>query len=179
MKPDLATVPAFYHGYIKKIKQDDLRTAFGENSKELFAYLEAIPQEKISYSYAQGKWTVRQAVQHMIDAERVFVYRALRFSRADQTPLPGFDENAFADHADAAHIKWEDLLEEFRLLRRSTELFFAGLTDEQLHRVGIASEQSCSALAFGFITVGHAAHHLDIFKERYFGEMPTSRIGDI
>ncbi len=168
MLPDLATVPAFYHGYINKVEQDDLLTALSENSKELFAYLEAIPQEKTTYSYGPGKWTVKQVVQHLMDAERVFVYRALRFSRADQTPLPGFDENAFADNADAAHISWENLLEEFRLLRRSTELFFAGLTNEQLQRVGIASGQSCSALAFGFITVGHAAHHLDIFKERYF-----------
>lgn len=169
MLPDLATVPVFYHGYINKIKQQNLFAALNENSKELFAYLEAIPQEKTTYSYAPGKWTVKQVVQHLMDAERVFVYRALRFSRADQTPLPGFDENAFADNADAAHISWESLLEEFRLLRRSTELFFAGLTDEQLQRVGIASEQSCSALAFGFITAGHAAHHLDVFKERYFG----------
>jgi len=171
MLPDLATVPAFYHGYINKVKQPDLLAALRENSKVLFEYLEAIPQEKITYSYAPGKWTVKQVVQHLMDAERVFVYRALRFSRADQTPLPGFDENAFADNADAAHIKWEVLLEEFKSLRRSSELFFAGLTDEQLQRVGIASGQPCSALAFGFITAGHAAHHLDIFKERYFPEI--------
>lgn len=168
MRPDLTTVPVFYHNYINKVKQDDLNTAFRESSEALFNYLDAIPNDHTGYSYGPGKWTVKQAVQHMIDAERVFVYRALRFSRADQTPLPGFDENAFADQADAAHIDWETLLEEFRLLRRSTELFFAGLTETQLQRTGIANGQACSALAFGFIAIGHANHHVDIFRERYF-----------
>ena len=97
-RPDLSRVPEFYHGYISKVKENDLMPALRNSTSELFDMLNAIPKEKYEYRYAEGKWTVKDVVQHMIDGERVFTYRALRFARKDDTPLPGFEENLFCSN---------------------------------------------------------------------------------
>jgi hypothetical protein len=106
-------------------------------------------------------------MQHMLDAERVFAYRALRFARKDATPLPSFDENSWAVHAPVASRDWDDLVEEFKILRKSTEMLFGSFNDDQLRFVGTASGQSINVLALGYICAGHVAHHMRIIRERY------------
>jgi len=118
-RPDLSRVPEFYHGYISKAKENDVTSAMRNTTAELLNLLKSIPSEKHDYRYAEGKWTVKEVVQHLIDAERVFTYRALRFARKDDTPLPGFDENLFADTSKANNRNWSDLIEEFTALRIS------------------------------------------------------------
>ncbi|HXO76938.1 MAG TPA: DinB family protein, partial [Puia sp.] len=115
----------------------------------------------------KGKWTIREMLQHIIDAERVFAYRALTFSRQDASPLPGYDENSWAVHAGGAGRRWKDMLEEFGVVRAATEYLYGSLSDEQLRFVGNANGRSWNGFTLGFIIPGHVAHHMKILQERY------------
>lgn len=166
-RPDLSRVPEWYHGYINKVKEDDLSAAFNSQTSAFMKFLEELPEAKRDYRYADDKWTVKEVLQHIIDAERIFAYRALRFARKDSTPLPGFDENEYAKNALVTNRGWNNMVEEFSALRKSTELMFASFSDEELELSGIASEKPVYVLGIGFIIIGHIAHHWDIIKERY------------
>ena len=166
-RPDLSRVPEFYHGYINTVKENDLMAGLRSSTKGLFDLLKSVPKEKHDHRYAEGKWTIKEVVQHMLDGERVFSYRALRFARKDDTPLPGFDENLFAQTAKADKRNWNDMLEEFAALRKASEAMFASFDNEQLEQSGIASENSTYVLGIGYILAGHVNHHCQIIKERY------------
>lgn len=166
-RPDLSRVPQWYHGYINKVKEEDLSAAFNSQTSAFIKFLEELPEEKRDYRYADGKWTVKEVLQHIIDAERIFAYRALRFARKDTTPLPGFDENEYAKNAIVSKRNWDDMVKEFSALRKATELMFTSFSNEELELSGIASEKPVYVLGIGFIVIGHVAHHRDIIKERY------------
>ncbi len=167
MRPDLSRVSSNFHGYINHVPEDDLAEAFDKQSASFVRFLDAIPNDKYDYRYGDDKWTIKEVLQHVIDAERVFAYRALRFARKDKTPLPGFDENAFAANAKAASRSWDKLVEEFKVVRRSSELLFLSFDEDQLQSDGISSNAPNYVLGLGFILVGHAMHHQKILKERY------------
>ena len=167
MRPDLSRVGTWYHNYINLVPEDDLLEAFKKESVSMVRSLETIPPDKYDYRYADGKWTIKEVLQHIIDAERVFAYRALRFARKDATPLPGFDENTFAAASKADTRSWDKLVEEFKVVRRSSELLFNSFDEEQLESNGISSNSPNYVLAVGFIIIGHAIHHQKIVKERY------------
>lgn len=167
MRPDLTRVPEFYHNYINQVPEDDLAMAFRNQTAAVIDFFENIPSNKIDHAYAEGKWTIKEVLQHIIDAERIFSYRALRFARKDPTPLPGFDENLFAANAKAAGRDWKDLLEEFKVVRKATEFLYRSFDEEQLNATGTSNNSSIYVLAFGYISVGHAIHHTNIIKQRY------------
>jgi len=166
-RPDLTRVPEFYHNYIKQVPENDLMTAFKNQTPAVIHFFQNIPANKIDYAYAEGKWTIKEMLQHIIDAERVFSYRALRFARKDPTPLPGFDENLFAENAKAGKRNWNDLLEEFKVVRKATEWLYGSFDEEQLNATGTSNNSSIYVLAFGFISVGHTIHHVNVVKQRY------------
>lgn len=166
-RPDLTRVPEFYHNYIKQVPENDLMTSFKNQTRVFLDFLNEIPAGKIDYSYAPGKWTIREVLQHIIDAERVFSYRALRFARKDPTPLAGFDENLFTKNAKAEKRNWDDLVEEFKAVRKATEWLYSSFDDEQLNTSGTASNASNYVLAFGYISVGHSLHHKKVIEEKY------------
>ena len=166
-RPDLTRVPEFYHNYINQVSENDLMSAFKTQTPLVIQFFQNIPANKIDYAYAEGKWTIKEMLQHIIDAERVFSYRALRFARKDPTPLPGFDENLFAENAKASKRNWNDLLEEFKIVRKATEELFGSFDEAQLDASGISSNKSIYVLAFGYICVGHAIHHMNVVKQRY------------
>ena len=167
MRPDLTRVPEFYHNYINYVPEDDLMTSFKNQTQVFLNFLNKIPPSKIDYAYAPGKWTVNEVLQHIIDAERVFSYRALRFARKDPTPLPGFDENLFAKNAKADKRNWNELVEEFKTVRKGTEWLFNSFDEEQLNSSGTASNGSNYVLGFGYISIGHSLHHKKVIEERY------------
>jgi len=167
MRPELSRVGSFYHNYINQVPDDDLSEAFEKQSASLFRFLETIPFEKYDYRYVDGKWTLKELLQHIIDAERIFSYRALRFARKDPTPLSGFDENLFAANAKADERSWDKLVEELKVVRRSSELLFHSLDKEQLEAAGTSSNSPNYVLAIGYIIIGHAMHHQKIIRERY------------
>ncbi|MBC7946807.1 MAG: DinB family protein [Chitinophagaceae bacterium] len=169
MRPDLSRVPQFYHNYISQVPQDDLMKAFSTETPAFVGFMESVPAEKHDYRYAPGKWTIREVIQHIIDAERIFAYRALRFARKDATPLPGFDENTFADNAKADRREWNDLVEEFKVVRAASQYLFASFDEEQMEASGTSNNNSIYVRAVGFILVGHCNHHMRVIRERYLG----------
>ena len=126
-----------------------------------------LPEEKEEYRYSEGKWTIKELMQHSIDTERIFNYRALRFARNDQTALQGFEQDTFNDVANANSRSFQEILYEFYLLRMSTIAMYQSFDEEALKRIGTASESPMSVRALGYLTAGHLQHHLRIFQERY------------
>ena len=157
----------FYAPYINTLDNVDLIEELEISIHRLIRFVQDIPMDKFDYRYAEGKWTIKDILQHLIDAERVFSYRALRFARNDKTELPGFEENDYAAIADANNRSIKELLTELAVVRQSTLSLFKTFTDELLLRSGIASGRSMSVRALGFIIVGHQNHHQQIFTERY------------
>lgn len=161
---------SYYQTYIDAVpKESDLFDELEISMHRTVQFVQDIPMDKFDYRYAEGKWTIKEILQHLIDAERIFAYRALRFSRNDQTPLPGFDENSYADVvnpvANKRHLK--DLLTEFTSVRHATITLFKSFTEEDLLKVGTASENKMSVRAVGFVIIGHQNHHKKVFTERY------------
>ena len=134
---------------------------------DILSTLNSISEAKQMYRYADGKWTIKELVQHIIDTERVFAYRALRFARRDTTNLPGFDQDEFNATANANARDFEELLEELSLVRKSSISLFKSFDDETLKLIGMASNSGMSVRAVGYIISGHALHHLMILRERY------------
>ncbi|HEX7905555.1 MAG TPA: DinB family protein [Chitinophagaceae bacterium] len=166
-RPDLSRVPDFFHVYVNQVPENDLLTAIKNQTPSFISFLNELPVEKRDYRYAEDKWTVKELLQHIMDGERIFAYRALCFARKDTTPLPSFDENNYADNSKADKRNWDEMVAEFKLLRQSNELMFNSFDDEQLEATGIASGRPNYVLAMGFIMVGHINHHLRVMRERY------------
>lgn len=134
---------------------------------DFIRFVQNIPMDKFDYRYAEGKWTIKEIIQHIIDTERIFAYRALRFSRNDKTALPSFDENDYVDNTNANSRGLQDLLTELSAVRHSNLLFYKSLSEEQLKRIGTASNNQMSVRALGFVIIGHQKHHQKVFQERY------------
>jgi hypothetical protein len=160
-------VPEYAVKYFEATTEDDLNVALATSTRQLKKLLKKIPKKKVDYAYAEGKWTLRELFQHMIDSERVFAFRALWFARNDISPLPGFEENSWAMTSRASSRKWKDMVNEFFLVRASTQAFFESLDDDQLRATGTANNNLMNVGALGFICAGHVLHHIHIIKERY------------
>ncbi|WP_445747186.1 DinB family protein [Polaribacter sp.] len=159
----------YYKNYIQQIEKNG--KSIVENlviSQDDFQQsLQNISIEKQLFAYDTGKWTVKQVVQHIIDTERVFCYRALCFARNDKTALPGFDQDLFVANDNANARNWSDLLEEMRVVRQGTILLYDSFTQDALLRIGSGSGKNMSVRAIGFMCSGHQLHHLNVLKERY------------
>ncbi|MEO9023232.1 MAG: DinB family protein [Ginsengibacter sp.] len=166
-KPDANTYPPYFNTYIKLVVEEDIMEALTNQRKYAGTFFHSIPKEKYDYKYADGKWSIKELLQHIIDTERVFNYRALAFSRRDDHILPSFDEKDYTANAHGSARKWDDLVDEFIAVRRSTELLFNSFSQEQLNFPGKASDYEMSANAMGFTIAGHLAHHIKIIRERY------------
>lgn len=158
---------AYYASYIQALENVKLIEELEISQHEFIRFVQDIPMDKFDYRYAEGKWTIKDIILHLTDAERVFSYRALRIARNDQTALPGFDENFFVDHAAANDRSIQNLLSEFAAVRTATLALFKSFSAEMLARTGTASDNVVSVRAIGFIILGHQKHHQRIFKERY------------
>ena len=157
----------FYRPYIAALDNVDLMDELEISVHRLVKFVQNIPMDKFDYRYAEGKWTIKDILQHLIDAERVFAYRALRFARLDKTALAGFEENQYALTANGSARTIQELLSELLTVRQSTLSLFKTFSDEVLLRKGIASEREMSVRALGFIIIGHQNHHQNVFQERY------------
>lgn len=157
----------YYKTYIDKVGPSDLMAALKSSSEEVVRFFQTIPLEKQDYAYATGKWTIKEVLQHIMDTERVFAYRALRFSRNDKTPLQGFDENAFVPECFANTRTMKSLLDEYEKARCSNLAMFASFSQDVLARAGEANGSIMSVRALGFVMVGHEKHHCEVVKSRY------------
>ena len=146
---------------------DDLLLLMGQQLSSFTGFMRGIPESKRHYRYSEGKWSISDLFQHIIDGERIFACRALRFARKDETPLPGFEENDYAEIAMADKRNWEDLLNEFTSLRQSNLAMFASFDEEAMERDGTANGSRIYVRGIGFVMVGHINHHQAILRERY------------
>jgi len=167
MKPDFDYVPEFYHGYVALVADLPLIEALTRSKNVCFEFFESIHEDKGNYAYAEGKWSIKELINHIIDAERVFAYRALSFARNDRSVLPGFDENIWTPVSKANSRSLADIVNEYRQVSESTISMFKSFDNEMLNRTGTASNVEFNVANIGFITAGHESHHVSILKERY------------
>lgn len=159
---------SYYANYINAVSDEYSLVEKLEISVHRFIkFVQNIPMDKFDYRYAEGKWTIKDILLHLIDAERIFAYRALRFARKDATPLASFDENIYVDVARANQRSIQDLLTELAVVRQSTLSLFKSFSEEDMMQIGTASNNPMSVRALGFVIIGHQNHHQRIFQERY------------
>jgi|SRR5688572_21202972 len=168
--PDLESVPQFYRGYVNNVKEHDMYKVLRLSNEQTLKVVRSIPEAKGEFRYAVGKWSIKELLCHMIDVERIFAYRALRFARNDKTQLPGFEENDYAPEANAHGRSIKDTADQMERLRQTTIDLFEGFTPEMLSRKGIASNAELSVVNLGFIIPGHETHHRNVLLERYLGK---------
>lgn len=157
----------FYETYVSKISSHNIFEMLNQSFPENLKFLKDLPAEKWEYRYAEGKWTIKEIMVHIMDAERVFSNRALRIARNDKTPLPGFDQDEYAPYMGADERTVDSILEEYENLRKSTLSLFKNLTDDMWLREGLASGTHVTVLAIAYIIAGHEAHHFGVIRERY------------
>jgi uncharacterized damage-inducible protein DinB len=154
--------------YIGLLPDDELVLQHLEdNLKATSDFILSLPEEKLTSRYAEGKWTIKEILLHIIDDERIYAYRALRFARNDKTELPGFEQDDYAAHSGANRRHIKDILKEFAAVRQSTISLFEGLDREALVRVGVADGKVMSVRAAAYHIAGHELCHINIIKERY------------
>jgi hypothetical protein len=167
MKPNPGDYSNYYNDYIKLVNGEDIIKALYKQNKITQDILNLFSEHKGNYRYADGKWTVKEVVGHLIDTERVFAYRALCIARGEKKSLPGFDQNDYVKDGNFNRRELFDLNYEFRLLRESNLLLFKSFSPEMLNRKGFANESSISVLAILFIIAGHEKHHINVLQEKY------------
>jgi hypothetical protein len=166
-RPDKSEYAPYYERYVSIVENDDIIDTLGSQPTRLQDLFTAMPDDRGEYRYADGKWSIKEVLSHLIDGERMFSYRLFRISRGDETPIEGFEQDDYIESAHANERSFGELLEEFNLLRRANMLLVNRLTDDAWSRRGTASNVAVSARALVYMMAGHVEHHLTILKERY------------
>jgi len=166
-RPDASEYAPYYGTYVGTVPEGDLLQILEDQHRDTQALLGGLSEAQALHRYAPGKWSVKEVVGHLTDAERVFSYRALRFARGDAKPLQGFDENAWVPPGKFDARPLADLAAEFAVVRRATVALFRSLDAAALERRGVASDNLVSVRALAYIIAGHERHHVDILHERY------------
>ena len=157
----------YFSQYIDLIPEGDIISALKANHQTVLDFIEDIPRQKLNYFYDDGKWTVKQVINHIIDTERILSYRALRFARGDNQKVLPFDENLYAANANLTNTNAQILADEFDSVRLSNILFFRQLSEKELLLKGQMASGETNVLSLGFMLCGHAQHHINVIKERY------------
>ena len=166
-RPDNSEAKDYYWKYMDRIQDDDILAALERTGRETVALLRTVSEQMSLHRYAEGKWSIREATLHVIDAERVFVSRAFWFARGFDAELPSFDQDVAVPASGADAREWNSLIEEFEAVRASTIALFKNLPDDSWTRSGIASGNPFTVRALAYITAGHADYHNAILRERY------------
>ncbi len=166
-RPEKNEYATYYEKYVSLVKDEDILSVLRENKIETQNLLAEITEEKSYFRYAEGKWSIKELIGHIIDTERIFAYRALRFARNDQTPIEGFDQDPYIENADFDNCQFTDLIAEFAYVRDSNIFMFQSFPENAWTRSGIASENPVSVRALAYMLAGHELHHINILKDRY------------
>lgn len=165
--PDASEYVPYYGRYIALVPDGDIIAQLERQAEETARLIGGLSAEQAEHRYAPGKWSIKEVVGHVTDAERIFAYRALRFARGDSTPLPGFEENAYVPAGEFGDRSLADLASELRAVRGATLAMFRGLPEPAMTRAGVASDATASVRAIAWITAGHELHHMKLVRERY------------
>jgi DinB superfamily len=157
----------YFSSYIGQVNENEILPVLRSQLDALDVLLDRVSPDHETYRYAEGKWSIREIVGHLIDGERVFGYRALCIARGETQSLPGFDQDEYMASAPYDHIELEDLLSEFRLVRQSNIAMFRNFDETAWTRIGTANDNQVSVRALAFIMAGHTRHHMNVLRERY------------
>ena len=166
-RPQANEYASYYGKYINLVPEGNILEILSDQIQSVEKLFSRITEEKSKFRYAEGKWSIRELLGHITDTERVFAYRALRFSRNDKTALPGFEQDDFVPNSNHDNVLLKNLVEEFILVRKSNIKLFESFTDEMWLRTGTASENTMSVRAVAFNLAGHLIHHTNVLKEKY------------
>lgn len=166
-KPEKTEYDPYYETYVSLVPEGDIVDILERQSAEVAGFFSAIPEEKGPYAYAEGKWSIKELLGHLIDGERIFMYRVFRISRGDTTPIEGFEQDNYIENARSNERSFADLLNEFAALRRANIIAYRHFSDEDWRRTGIANKVEITTRALANIIAGHTTHHLNILKTRY------------
>jgi hypothetical protein len=166
-RPDRKEYDDFYHRYISLVPDGDIIDILKDQLASSLELLSGIPEEKLDHRYAPGKWTIKELVGHLIDAEWLFTYRALQFARGDTSPLPGMDQEKWIAGANFAGRTMDSLIDELRRLRQANLNLFESFDENMLARTGVASGCGFTVRSILYIIAGHQFHHIQILKSRY------------
>lgn len=166
-RPETSEFAPYYNTYVSTVEGDGVMPVLENQLAELRSIFSELPEEKGKYAYAEGKWTLKEALSHLIDGERIFAYRILRISRGDKTPIEGFEQDEYIATSNANNRTFADLVEEFDLQRRSNLIMLKNISDEGSRWIGVASGNPISVRALTYILAGHVTHHLRVLRERY------------
>ena len=173
-RPDATEYAPYYERYISLVKDGDILASLSQQMDETLTLLGSISEEQANFRYAPDKWSIKELVGHLIDTERIFSYRALRFARNDKTPLPGFDQDDYIRGASFDDYSLADLASEFEHVRRAGLSLFKHLDREAWKRRGAANDSEVSVRALAYIIAGHELHHMGILRSRYLQRAATS-----
>jgi hypothetical protein len=166
-RPEISEFDPYYNTYVSLIDGDNVLPVLESQPEHFRSIFNGISEERGRFAYAEGKWTVKELLSHIIDGERIFAYRVLRISRGDETPIEGFEQDGYIENSNANGRSFSELLEEFDLLRRSNMLMFRSMSPDTYRRMGTASEKPVSVRALAYIMAGHVEHHFRILQSRY------------
>ncbi len=167
LKPSAEKLYSYYKTYLKYVPEEDILATLIAQKEITQKFLNTIPEEKASKAYAEGKWLLKEVAGHLCDTERILTYRALRFSRNDKTPLPGFEENEYTPNSNYSSRTLANIAGEFKAIRESSISLFTNLSEEMYERRGISNNADISVRDLLFFIVAHERHHLNVIRERY------------
>ncbi len=167
MRPTIDGVPPFYRPYLEKVKGDDIASILKQSKQDTLAVLENIDEEKANYAYAEGKWTIKSLVQHIVDSEAVFTFRGLWIARKAYGSLLGFEQDDWVSEDLKTEKSFASVLESYRATRDWSISLFSTMNEEELLRTGNANGFEIKALILPYLIAGHNLHHLDVLKSRY------------
>ena len=166
-RPQTTEAADYYFKYIDLIPSDEIVPAIKEQMGQTLAFLKGISEEQSLQTYEPGKWTIREVLNHVNDGERLFLSRAFWFARGFQDAMPSFDQDVAVQAAHANNTSWAQLVDEFQTVRAATISFFDAMPAEAWSRSGVASDNPVTVNALAYIIAGHAAHHVNVLRERY------------
>ena len=172
-RPQPTEAAPYYSIYIDLVTNDEIVPAMKDQFGETVRFLEGISEEQSLKSYAPGKWTIREVLNHVNDGERLFLSRAFWFARGFQDAMPSFDQEIAARYANANDISWAGLVDEFKTVRAATISFFENMPEEAWSRSGVASDNPVTVRAIAYIIAGHVTHHVNVLKEKYLSTDST------
>ena len=167
LKPEASEYNPYYEKYISLVTESDLLSVLEQQPTELDSLLGSLDEGKGRFAYAAGKWTVKEAISHLIDGERIFAYRILRISRGDETPIEGFEQDGYIENSYANERTFRDLLDELTESRLANLRMLRNLREDGWKRMGTASDSPISVRGLGYIMAGHVRHHINIFRDQY------------
>lgn len=173
-RPEPTEYDEYYANYISQVPGSDAVGVLEAQRVQMLQLFAGRSERDGSFRYAPGKWTVKEVLGHITDAERIFTYRALRIGRGDQTPLPTFEQDDFVRNGEFGKRTLTGLVEEFAAVRGASLALFRSFTEEAWPRRGVASQKEVTVRALAFITAGHQIHHRAILEERYFPAIPRA-----